>query len=267
MTQETNEARNLSFITGSHWPGVRYFCSTRQGGVSPEPYSSLNLATHVNDHVDNVALNRARLEAFLPGSPHWLEQVHGVDVVEFNEATLNPHSPPVLRADAAVTTRSQCVLAILTADCLPVVLADEAGSVLGVAHAGWRGLAGGVLENTVEVMRKHLEPQSSLRAWVGPGISQAAFEVGPEVRSAFVDADPFTRVYFAEHNIGPHSDERKWLADLPGLARHRLAAAGVGNIELSGCCSFREPALFYSYRRTPHTGRMATVAWLGGATD
>lgn len=265
MVEEMNE--DLLRITGTAWPGVHYFCSTRQGGVSTEPYSSLNLATHVNDSVEHVALNRARLEALLPGPPHWLEQVHGVDVAQINGDAPTQSRTPVVCADAAVTIRSQCVLAILTADCLPVVLADEAGSVLGVAHAGWRGLAAGVLENTVAAMRKHLKPQSVLRAWIGPGISQAAFEVGPEVRAAFVDADASTSVYFAQRYANYPAAGQKWLADLPGLARHRLWAAGVANIELSGHCSFRESALFYSYRRTPHTGRMATVAWLSGATD
>jgi|TARA_R110000850_G_scaffold190433_1_gene316452 YfiH family protein len=265
MVEEMN--RGLLCITGSPWPGVHYFCSTRQGGVSAEPYSSLNLATHVNDNVEKVALNRARLEALLPGPPQWLEQVHGVDVAEFNGDAPTRCRPSVVCADAAVTTRAQCVLAILTADCLPVVLADDAGSVLGVAHAGWRGLAAGVLENTISAMRKHLQPRSVLRAWIGPGISQAAFEVGPEVRAAFVDADASASVYFVQRYAEYPGAGQKWLADLPGLARHRLWAAGVANIELSGHCSFRESALFYSYRRTPHTGRMATVAWLSGATD
>ena len=262
-----NEEQNLSCITGTAWPGVHYFCSTRQGGVSVSPYNSLNLGTHVDDNADHVAANRARLTALLPEAPCWLEQVHGVDVAEFNDDRTGQGTQPMARADAAVTTRMHRVLAILTADCLRVVLSDEAGSVLGVAHAGWRGLAAGVLENTVAVMRRNQGASSPLRAWIGPGISQAAFEVGPEVRAAFVEEEASTAVYFVGQKAGRHVSWNKWLADLPGLARHRLSAAGVDNIELCGHCSYRESALFYSYRRAPHTGRMATVAWLSGATD
>jgi YfiH family protein len=227
----------------------------------------LNLATHVNDDPEHVAVNRARLQSLLPGPPYWLEQIHGVDVIEFSNKVSSQNPQRVLCADAAVTACPQCVLAILTADCLPVVIADENATVLGVAHAGWRGLAAGVLANTVAVMRKYLNAGSVLKAWVGPGISQAGFEVGPEVRAAFVDADALTAVYFVPREGVTSGHAPKWLADLPGLARHRLLAHGVSHVELSGRCTFHESDLFYSYRRTPRTGRFATVAWLHGASD
>ena len=257
----------LPTVSGALWPGVSYFCSTRQGGVSLPPYDSLNLGTHVNDNVDNVARNRMKLQALLPAPALWLNQVHGVNVAEFHNGDSAQCLSADPQADAAITTCSNCVLAILTADCLPVVIADEDASVLGVAHAGWRGLAAGVLENTLLAMRKHLKADRALKAWVGPGISQPCFEVGPEVRAAFVDADPRTAAYFLPASGNGKGSSHKWFADLPGLARYRLNASGVDSVALSNRCTFREADLFYSYRRTPVTGRMATVAWLQGATN
>lgn len=241
-------------ISGQVWPGVHYFCSTRQGGHSVPPWDGLNLGAHVGDAPDKVAANRALLQASLPAEPLWLQQVHGIEVFDADDCV--PGTPP--QADAAVTTRLGRPLAILTADCLPVVLADADGSVLGVAHAGWRGLAAGVLENTLACMRQRSPDARGWRAWIGPAIGQAHFEVGPEVRDAFLAQDPALALYFAGR---AHSD--RYLGDLAGIARHRLHQAGVADIENSGYCTYRQSAHFYSYRREARTGRQATVAWLG----
>jgi YfiH family protein len=151
------------------------------------------------------------------------------------------------------------VLAVMTADCLPVVLASADGRALGLAHAGWRGLAAGILEQTLATLRRRTGGGMAWRAWIGPGISQRHFEVGADVLSAFVDEDPLTSVFFVEKIAGV-----KWMADLPALARFRLHKAGVSNIELSGYCTFSESDTFFSYRREAQTGRMVTLAWLTG---
>jgi YfiH family protein len=249
----------LPTISGLPWKGVRYFSTTRQGGLSTGPWSSLNLGLHTDDDATLVAANRERLAAMLPSKPVWLKQVHGTDVLDADAAHKLPDvtassTPPV--ADAAVTATTGRVLAIMTADCLPVVLASVDGSVLGVAHAGWRGLAGGVLENTLQAMRRRAPDNARWRAWIGPAISQRHFEVGGDVYDAFVDADPRVAQFFAE------KEGEKWLADLPAIARYRLYNAGVSNIELSGQCTFGQDDTYYSYRRASTTGRLATLAWL-----
>lgn len=242
-------------VTGLPWAGVQYFCTTRKGGVSVAPWESFNLAQHVGDDPRCVEDNRARLRLMLPAAPLWLEQVHGCEVWDADGDVA--HSPP--RADAAVTTQAGRVLAIMTADCLPVVMADERGSVLGVAHAGWRGLAAGVLENTLAAMRERASAASMWRAWIGPAISQAHFEVGDEVYEAFVGPDARLAMYFvADRPRG------RWRADLPSIARHRLFHAGVQQIECSGRCTYADKDRFFSYRRQSCTGRQATLAWLGG---
>ncbi|MER1967034.1 peptidoglycan editing factor PgeF [Castellaniella sp. GW247-6E4] len=240
-------------VTGQPWPGVHYFCSTRAGGGSAPPWDGLNLGLHVGDAPRDVLRNRALLGSLLPAEPLWLDQVHGTEVCDAD--AWGGDAPP--RADAAVTTRPDRPLIIMTADCLPVVLADAGGGVLGVAHAGWRGLAAGVLENTLERMRPRAPRDSRWHAWIGPAIGQASFEVGPEVREAFTGPDPSTAAFF---NARPGSD--RWLADLPAIASHRLRAAGVEQIESSHLCTYRDAQRFYSYRRAARTGRQATVAWL-----
>lgn len=244
---------DIKHVTGSPWLGVRYFCSTREGGSSLAPWDSLNLGSHVGDAPQAVVQNRGVLRRALPAEPLWLEQVHGTEVCDADG--WGGGGPP--QADGAVTTRIDHPLAILTADCLPVVLADEGGRVLGVAHAGWRGLVAGVLENTLGRMQSKIPDGARWRAWIGPAISQACFEVGPEVRAAFLERDPTVMRYFV---ACPGSD--RWLADLPAIARHWLHAAGVSHVECSGHCTYRETGLFFSYRRSPRTGRQATIAWL-----
>lgn len=261
-------------ITGSAWPGVAYGCTSKRGGVSMEPWGALNLGMHVGDDPQAVAENRRRLSVGLPAEPFWLDQVHGTDVIEVidtgyihlalnADGVLSETSPSLAqagsapRADAAITTRPGVVLAIMTADCIPVVLADTEGRALGVAHAGWRGLAAGVLENTLTALRARHPNAQGWRAWVGPCIGQAAFEVGGEVRRAFIDTDPAFAAYFVAGR-----GEGKWQADLAGLACHRLATLGVYGIESSGLCTHDRADLFHSYRRSPQCGRMATLAWL-----
>lgn len=246
----------LAWVTGAAWKGMRYFCTTRSGGVSSGALASLNLARHVRDDIANVDENRRRLAALLPGEPVWLEQVHGVQVFD---ADAPGHDGQCPRADAALTTLPNRVLAIMTADCLPVVICDVDGMALGVAHAGWRGLAAGVLENLLAKLREKHPRASVWRAWIGPAIGQPHFEVGADVLQAFVQADPACRQFFA---VG--GQEGKWLADLPGLARYRLHRAGVNDVQASGHCTYAQADLFYSYRRDAASGRMATLAWLEG---
>lgn len=251
--------------TGPTWPGVRAFCSERAGGVSLPPYAGLNLGIHVGDDPQAVAENRARLRACLPAEPCWLDQVHGIEVFDADAASVDRElddgnglsHPP--RADAAITTTRDRVLAILTADCLPVVIVDETSTVLGVAHAGWRGLAAGVLESTLARMTQattHAPPR--WRAWIGPAIGPQAFEVGADVRDAFLADDAGNADCFVVRPdvVG------KWLANLPELAARRLRRAGVTQVELSGRCTVSEPARYFSYRRDGTTGRIATLAWL-----
>jgi len=199
-----------------------------------------------------VAGNRARLvEALaLPAAPSWLRQVHGTTVVRLDGST--DASP---EADAAVTGTPGVVLAILTADCLPVVFASADGAELGAAHAGWRGLAAGVLEATVAAMRA---PATQLRAWLGPAAGPAHYEVGEDVRAAFVDADPGAAAAFVATRPG------HWHVDLYALARRRLAAAGVDAVQGGGHCTIADRDRFYSHRRDARTGRQATLVWRAG---
>lgn len=235
-----------------HWPdapaNVAALATTRAGGVSTAPYDSLNLGDHVGDDPRSVAANRARLAAALPGAPVWLSQVHGVAVADAAEV------PPgvVPQADAAVAARAGVVCAVLTADCLPVLLCDRAGTVVGAAHAGWRGLAGRVIERTVEAMRTRTG--ADLTAWLGPAIGPASFEVGEEVRAAFAHL-PASSADFMPRPNG------KYLADIYALARKALAGCGVDSVAGGEWDTVRD-ARFYSYRRDGVTGRMASAIWL-----
>lgn len=235
------------------WPApahVRVVSTLRGGGVSGGPYASLNLADHVGDRPDAVAANRVLLHAAarLPAEPLWLEQVHGIDVaLHEGAATIAP------RADGAVTFVPGSVLAVMTADCLPVVLVDRDGTRIGVAHAGWRGLAGGVLQATVAALRV---PAAELHAWLGPAIGPGAFEVGPEVRDAFL-----ARVRGSDACFTPN-ERGRFCADLYGLARRVLEHAGVIHVHGGSWCTHDDAERFFSFRRDGVTGRMATLAWL-----
>jgi YfiH family protein len=233
------------------WPapdGVRAALSLRGGGVSRGPFASLNLGDHVGDDPAAVAENRARLGSALglPSEPLWLEQVHGIDVARF-DGRRRP------RADAAVAACTGQVCAVLVADCLPVLLTDRDGSCVAAAHAGWRGLAAGVIEHTVASLPV---PASRLLAWLGPAIGPDAFEVGDDVRDSFLAVDPASEGQFRRGRPG------RWLADIFGLARLRLARAGVAEVYGGGQCTVSDPQRFFSYRRDGMTGRLAALAWI-----
>jgi YfiH family protein len=232
------------------WPAptaVRALVTTRTGGVSVGPYATLNLSAHVGDTPVAVAQNRRRLRAVLPSEPLWLTQVHGCRVVDAATAT------PGIEADAATARKKGVVCAVLTADCLPVLMCDEAGTVVCAAHAGWRGLAGGVLEAAVAAMG---QPPGRLLAWLGPAIGAQAYEVGDEVRAAFLHRSAEAAAAFARKTDG------KWLADLYRLAEQRLNAVGLTRVFGGGYCTYTEAQRFYSFRREKNTGRMAALIWM-----
>jgi YfiH family protein len=231
-------------------PRVCAFATTRTGGVSAGPYATMNVGSSGRDDPRAIMENRRRLEAFLPSKPVGLNQVHGAKV-----ATL-PTSTPPGPADAAVTCEPGVVCSILIADCLPVAFSDRSGSVVGVAHAGWRGLAAGVIDTSVAALADLGARPNDVVAWLGPAIGPTAFEVGVDVYDVFCDADPGARACFVPHRDG------KWLADLYGLARRSLARAGVTSVHGGGYCTHSDAARFFSYRRERDSGRMAAVAWL-----
>jgi len=238
-------------------PGVRVLSSQRQGGVSAAPWESLNLGAHVGDAREAVEANRRRVREAggLPTEPHWLEQVHGNDVADLDAGTVTG------RADAAISAVPGRVCVVMTADCLPVVLASADGAVVGVAHAGWRGLAAGVIEATAHAMRTKVPPAAPLQAWLAPAIGPAHFEVGDEVRDAFVAVDAAAARAFARNA------KARWQCDLYALARQRLQRAGVHAISGGGHCTYAEEDAFFSHRRDVQhrglagTGRMATFIW------
>ncbi|MHB1202357.1 MAG: peptidoglycan editing factor PgeF [Acidithiobacillus sp.] len=236
-------------------PGVRAAITLRAGGTSTGPYASFNLGEHVGDDARRVAENRARLEQrlALPRAPAWLTQVHGTRVVEIH----GPDDRGLREADGAVTGQCGVVLAVLTADCLPVLACHRDGERIGVFHAGWRGLLGGILEAGMAALEA--SPDEVL-IYLGPAIGPARFEVGPELRAAFVVHDPAARDCF---HPGP---DGRWLADIYALARQRLARAGVPAAAISGggYCTVTETEHFFSYRRDGRSGRMATVIWREG---
>ncbi|HQR50280.1 MAG TPA: peptidoglycan editing factor PgeF [Methylophilaceae bacterium] len=227
-------------------PGVQALQTTRLGGVSLPPYDSLNLGMHVGDDPLAVSANRHALSPMLPSEPVWLEQVHGTTVVLAESAGRHP------LADACVTRKKNTVCVVMTADCLPVLLCDRAGTVAAAVHAGWRGLAGGVIEATVAAMAM---PEEQLMAWLGPAIGPQAFEVGGEVREVFLAHDPAAATAFT-----PHAG--KYLVDIYRLARQRLHAMGIMQIHGGGFCTHGDRERFFSYRRDGRTGRMGSFIWL-----
>ena len=228
-------------------PRVRTLVTTRHGGVSAASYASLNLGLHVGDQEAQVLRNRELLRQQLPNEPVWLNQVHGILVqqAELARGTVD--------ADASYTRQTGTVCAIMTADCLPVLLTDRSGSVVAAAHAGWRGLCNGVLEASIAAMG--VAPEE-LMAWLGPAIGPDAFEVGPEVRQAFMHQDEASQQAFS-----PISED-KYLADIYQLARLRLAKSGVGAVYGGKFCTVIDRDRFFSYRRDGRTGRMASLIWL-----
>jgi YfiH family protein len=233
-------------------PAVRAAFTLRAGGVSTGAYASLNLGAHVGDDERAVTENRRRVaaELALPGAPLWLSQVHGTTVVAADEMLPGDAAP---RGDAAVTRQPGRVLAVLVADCLPVLLARRDGAAVAIAHAGWRGLAAGVLEATIAALES---AGDELMAWLGPAIGPAHFEVGEEVRTAFCERDAQAAPAFVRNARG------RWQCDLQWLARQRLSGLGVRSIHGEPRCTYGEAESFYSFRRDGTTGRMAALLWL-----
>jgi hypothetical protein len=265
MSEQVSEFQTINGlrVLVPNWPAspqIGAFCSTRGGGISKTPFDSLNLGRYVNDEPLAVSKNRARVRALLPAEPVWLKQVHGTRVWD---ADLAP-TEEVIEADAAVTTKINTVLTVMAADCLPVLIRGPEGEVIGAAHAGWRGLLGGVLENTVDTMqvKTGLNDAGQYRAWLGPAIGPKAFEVGEEVRSAF-DA------YGEEHGlpvpaeafIAVDGKPGKYWANLYQLARQRLQSKGINQFYGGEFCTVRDQADFFSHRRDGLSGRFAAFIW------
>jgi len=234
------------------WPApknVKAVSTTRKGGMSAAPYDGFNLGLHVGDNAEHVQHNRDFLqqELELTLAPAWLNQIHSHRVIDLDKP-LNA----IVDADGSYTQRSGLACAIMTADCLPVLLCDRAGTQVAAVHAGWRGLAGGIID---AALAKFSAPSSEIMAWLGPAIGPAAFEVGGEVREQFMALDPN-----AEQAFVAYGD--KWLANLYLLAIQRLQSYGVTQVYGGEHCTFNEPERFYSYRRDPVTGRQASLIWL-----
>lgn len=246
-----NNIKNLGWLL-PEWPAppqVSACTTTRRGGVSEGSYSSLNLAEHVGDDPKHVVENRRLLAHALrlPAMPLWLQQVHGNAVVDVTVAR------PGCEADANYARHAGTVCAVLTADCLPILLCDSDGTRVAAVHAGWRGLLNGIIENAVRTLNI---PGGKLLAWLGPAIGPLAFEVGDEVRAAFIAADPAAAAHFTPSPAG------RWLADIYGLARQRLTRVRVDRVYGGHWCTVTDATRFYSYRRDGVTGRMASLIWL-----
>ncbi len=250
------------------WPApatVKAFVTTRRGGVSQAPYDSLNLGDHVDDDARAVDINRQRVQALAQAlTPDvtirpalWLRQVHGVRVIDLAPGQLLPEQTP--EADAATTTQSGQPVTVMTADCLPVFFTNTQASRVAVAHAGWRGLCDGVLEATAACF----SPTDELMAWLGPAIGPLAFEVGADVRNAFVAANAAAVDAFTEVSNKPGH----FLADIYTLARQRLAAAGINAVYGGDACTVTQQNDFFSFRRDGRTGRMASLIWLASEQD
>ena len=249
---------NISNFIIPNWPApsnVKALQTTRAGGISLAPYDSLNLGSHVKDNPMHVVHNRQILSQLLPSEPVWLNQVHGINVVDAASTACLPD------ADASYATRKNVVCVIMTADCLPILVCDTAGTVIASIHAGWRSLCDGVIEATILTMRAKLPVDSNqLMAWLGPAIGPNAFEVGAEVRTQFIAKDAQAELAFKAHGD-------KFLADIYTVAIQRLNNLGVtqiygGGQENEPWCTFTDEKRFFSFRRDGETGRMATLIWL-----
>ncbi len=231
------------------WPApvrVKSFITTRNGGVSASAHASFNLGARAGDDSAAVRANRQQLRTWLPQEPKWLRQVHGARVVVADGLNESPE------ADASVAREPGTVCAVMIADCMPLLLCDASGSAIGIAHGGWRGISSGVIENTV---RELAVAPNQLLAYLGPAIGPQAFEVGNDVRDAFLAVDSAAEIAFKPLRQG------KWLANLFQLARQRLALCGVQQVFGGGLCTYSDPRRFYSYRRDKTTGRMAALIW------
>jgi len=242
--------KTLNDLIIPDWPApsnVKAIQTTRKGGYSKMPYDSLNLGGHVGDDAMLVESNRQLLNPLLPSEPVWLNQVHGVEVVDAAVASCLPN------ADATYANKPGAVCAVMTADCLPVLLCNESGTEVAAVHAGWKGLLDGVIEAAISKMKSSPE---QILAWMGPAIGPQAFEVGDDVRDAFVVADAQAKDAFIAKGEG------KWLGDIFQLAKQRLANKGVTQVYGGGLCTYTDQARFFSFRRDNVTGRMATLIWL-----
>ncbi len=236
-----NKPENISAVT-----------TLIHGGVSQGAFSEYNLAMHVGDNAEAVKTNRAKLLADLqlPSEPVWLEQVHSDKVIRVDAPLLDDFTP---QADASVSASRGVVCAVMTADCLPVFFCDDAGMEVAVAHAGWRGLHAGIISNTVKAMNT---PVEKIQVSLGPAIGAENFEVGEEVLQAFVDKNRLNKIAFVE------TKKNHYLCDIYQLARIELQSLGIDKIAGGEFCSYRDNHQFYSYRRRPSTGRMASLIWL-----
>ena len=239
---------NTKFIT-PNWPApanVKALQTTRNGGISVAPYNSFNLGSHVRDNPNHVAQNRQSLSQFLPSEPVWLNQVHGINVIDAANTACAPD------ADASYTTQKNVVCVTMTADCLPILLCDTAGTLVASIHAGWRSLCDGVIEATIAKMGAE---SSQLMAWFGPAIGPNAFEVGAEVREQFIAKDAQAKLAFKQHG-------NKYLSNIYQIATQRLNNCGVTRIDGGNFCTYSQTDQFFSFRRDGATGRMATLIWL-----
>ncbi len=242
---------------------VHAFATTRSGGFSNAPFNSFNLGAYAGDDLSSVLQNRQLLDALLPQSPYWIKQVHGTQVVRVQGSNQGIEEN-VIEADASFTQTPQTVLSILSADCMSVLFTNRSGTAVAAAHAGWRGLCAGVLENTVHLFLREESNQApdQLIAWIGPSISAQHYEVGAEVRDAFLRAAEVRRHFLSDACFRKsQSSEQKYWADLPLIAKERLQAMGIRAIFGGDLCTFSEPERFYSYRRQNPTGRFASLIW------
>ena len=253
---------NLDFIT-PNWPApknVHALQTNRYKGHSHSPFDSLNFGMHVNDNLIHVAQNRQLLSQFLPSEPVWLNQTHSITVVDAANTTCLPN------ADASFSTKKNVVCVVMTADCLPVLLCDKAGTIVIAVHAGWRGLCDGAIEASIDKACRAAQIMSAdLMAWLGPAIGPNAFEVGAELRDQFIMQDGQAEAAFKPHK-NDKQEQNKWLANIYQIATQRLNNCGVsqvygGGIE-SDFCTFTQNEQFFSYRRDGVTGRMASLIWL-----
>jgi YfiH family protein len=255
---------NESTIIRPDWEApahIRALVTTRLGGVSQPPFESFNLAMHVDDKPENVLENRKRLAAFLPSEPVWLNQVHSNTVIEAVPAT------PLMDADGSFSCSKNTVCVVMTADCLPALITNRQGTAVAALHAGWRGLLDGILEQGAQkVMQAGQCQAEDLLVWLGPAIGPQAFEVGDEVRTAFLQKSPAIQSAiepcFTRPETSHDADDNKWLADLYQLARSRLSQLGIENFSGGNYCTYNRKDIFYSYRRDGQTGRMASLIWI-----
>ena len=246
------------------WPApdnVHAFTTTRHGGFSLAPYDDFNLGAYAGDNLEVVLQNRKVLDALLPHSPYWIKQVHGSHVLFVQGSNSGIHEN-VVEADASFTQTPQTVLSILSADCMSVLFTNKTGTAIAAAHAGWRGLCAGVLENTVTLfLQEHAEQADQLMAWIGPSISAKYYEVGKDVRDAFFRAAEQRGHVLSASCFEKSTNAQRYMADLPRIAKERLFAMGLTEVSGGDLCTYSEPDRFYSYRRQNPTGRFASLIW------